>query len=48
MTNHLENMNDDIKPYPEPPPRWFSIGCLITIIAIVYFIVRFFVRLFGG
>lgn len=29
------NERDDIQPYREMPPRWFSIGCLVTVIVVI-------------
>jgi hypothetical protein len=48
MNKHLENMNDDINPHREPPPRWFIIGCLVSLIVIVAGVVLFFYGVFGN
>jgi len=41
------NDQDDIKPYRDPPPRWFSIGCAVIMIAIAVLAV-FLLKKFGG
>lgn len=42
------NERDDIQPYRDLPPNWFSIGCLVIVIAAIGLIVFFLVKKFGG
>lgn len=29
------NDQDDINPHRDPPPRWATIGCLVTVIIVI-------------
>ena len=41
------NNQDDINPYRDPPPRWFVIGCMLTLTIIIFGIILFFLKIFG-